>query len=991
MTIVCIEKRNALVFAALLAVATPAAGSTITYEYLSTSTDGGPGAGIAYTLAVNTTSGAVAFNINGSTPSSEVWTAGWFTFKFVSGGGPLDITQFTYPGNTGPWSVADVNQNTNVQVLQGGTYNQLLLGNSSATGFYVTSLAKPAPDDPSQGVCLTAASCASDLPATFALTLNLPSGWEAAEIPFQVGFYGPQNKKGKYMTNQLSRAFQPAAPVPDHGATLVLMGFGLVCLSVARRMLRGSVRGGVLLLLTSLIVSSCADADTQKRRHLERGNEYAAEKRDDFAVVEYASAVKLDPRFGEARLKLAETHERMNNPRAAFPEYIRAADALPDNRDAQLKATNVLLLAGRFDDAKARSAALLQKNSRDVEAMLLHANAVAALRDPAAAIAQIEEALKISPDSSKAFVTLGAVRMQRGEASQAEAAFRQAIALEPASVEAKLALANFLWAAERVPDAEAVLKDVLVREPTHLLANRMLGLLYMSTRRVAEAEQPLKNVAEISNAPAARLQLADYYARAGRVEEAKNLLGQLSKDQTSFVDAELRLSALDYTENRLPEAHKRLDALLGRAPNHAPALVMKAQWLTTENKLDEALERAKAAISADPQSAPGYFTLATVHDRRREVAEAKKAYGEVLRLNPRAVAAQVELSRLNLTTGDTAAALRFAEEARQTEPSSVDARVAVARSLVVTGNSARADAELGNLLRSAPNVAAVHALNGLHQVRKNNPAAARTAYERALELSPGLVEAIGGLTYLDLAARNSGQAIARLETEITRQPTSATLFTLLARAHKAADDPAQEEQALRRAVSVDPRFSMGYAMLADLYLRQKRVDEARAEFEGMAERDPSAVGARTMVGVLFEQQGRNDEARKAYEATVKSTENAPVAGNNLAFLYAQQGTNLDEALQLATAAKQRLPNDPSVDDTIGWVYYKKGLPSLAVKSFEESLRKRPDDAEVLFHLGLTYGKLGENEKARAALERALKLNPDIGGVEARKALASVSR
>ena len=279
----------------------------------------------------------------------------------------------------------------------------------------------------------------------------------------------------------------------------------------------------------------------------------------------------------------------------------------------------------------------------------------------------------------------------------------------------------------------------------------------------------------------------------------------------------------------------------------------------------------------------------------------------------------------------------------------------------------------------------------MHYARVNNPKAARTAYERALELSPGFLEAIGGLTFLDLMAKAPASAIARLETEIANQPTNAALLTLLARTHNATGDQVREEQALRRAVSADPRFTTGYSMLAQLYVRQQRIDEARAEFEAMAQRDPNAVGARTMVGVLLERQGKRDEAKKAYEAAVNANENAPVAANNLAFIYAEQGQNLDMALQLATAAKQRLPNDASVDDTIGWIYYKKGLPDLAVRPLEESLKKRPDSAEVLFHLGLAYAKLGENAKARAALERALKLDPKMGGDELQKTLASVSR
>jgi tetratricopeptide (TPR) repeat protein len=279
----------------------------------------------------------------------------------------------------------------------------------------------------------------------------------------------------------------------------------------------------------------------------------------------------------------------------------------------------------------------------------------------------------------------------------------------------------------------------------------------------------------------------------------------------------------------------------------------------------------------------------------------------------------------------------------------------------------------------------------MHQARVNNPKGARAAYERALELSPGVLEAVTGLTYLDLAAKDTASAIKRLEAELVKQPTNPNLFALLARSYSAAGDTANEEQALRKAVAVDPGFTNGYSMLAVFYLRQKRLDEARAEFEGIAQRDPSNVPARTMLGILLAQQGKHDEAIKAYERAVSGTENAPVAANNLAYIYAQQGRNLDQALQLATSAKQRMPNDPSVDDTIGWIYYQKDLPDLAVKPLESAFKQLPNNAELMVHLGLTYAKLGEKVKAREMLERALKLDAQVvGAAEAKRVLASLS-
>ena len=341
----------------------------------------------------------------------------------------------------------------------------------------------------------------------------------------------------------------------------------------------------------------------------------------------------------------------------------------------------------------------------------------------------------------------------------------------PSLVDAKLALANFLWMAGRAPEAEAMLKEALAKEPQHLLANRMLGLLYLSTKRLNEAEQPLKVVADASKTPAARFQLADYYVSVGRTKDAVTLLIPLSSDPATFAEAESRLAALEYAEGRVADAHKRLDAVLARVPTHAPVLVMKAHWLTTEKKLDEALDSATAAVAADPQSAAAHFALAAVHDRRQEVSAATKSYNEVLRLNPRAVAAQVELSRLSLTSGEGTEALRYAEGARAAEPSNLEARVVLVRSLIAAGNLARAEAEIADLLEGAPNVAVVHSLNGTLQASRKNTAGARSSFERALEITPGFLEALGGLTYLDLVEKNPARAIARLDAEAIKQPT----------------------------------------------------------------------------------------------------------------------------------------------------------------------------------------------------------------------------
>jgi tetratricopeptide (TPR) repeat protein len=746
-----------------------------------------------------------------------------------------------------------------------------------------------------------------------------------------------------------------------------------------------------IVLASVLITAACADPETRKVELVTNGDRHLAEGRPEAAIIEYRNAIKLDEKYGAARLKLADAYSATNNPRAAITEYIRAGDLMPDDRDAQLKAASAMLFARRFEDAKARATALLERNPQDVEAMLLLANAMARLNDTKGAIDELEELLELKPDDSVAFVSLAALQAQQGDAVAAEATLRRAINLAPKSIDAKLALSQFLLTSKRYAEAEQAIKEAQALDPQHLLTNRALAMLYLVTRRPEDAEAPMRVVAERSPGVKPRLILADYYMARGRFPEAVKLLTALAGNESSMAAAESRLAQIDYREGRRDEAHRRLDAVLNKVPTDVRSLIVKAQWLTTENRLDEALEKARAAVAADPRSAPAQYTLGVVSERRRDNATAIKAFTEVLAIDPRLSDAQVYLSRLNLEAGNPEGALQHAQDAKRTEPASVAARVALVRSLLARGDVKNAETEVRVLAKALPNDATVQFLNGAQLVAAGRMADGRAALERALSIAPTHTEAFSMLVELDLQSKQLPKAHERVAAQLTRQPANPAVLVVASRVHRVSGDLEKAEQALRRAISIDPNFLPGYSMLANLYLRQSRLDSARTEFRNIVTKDPTALHARTMIGVLFEIENRLEEAQKAYEEAVAVSDRAPVAANNLAYMYAQSGTKLDDALKLAQAAKAALPDSPSVEDTLGFVYYQRNLAPLAVSSFERSIEKDPKNAVYRYHLGLAYLKLGETGKAKAALEEALKLQPAFPGAEdAKKALASIA-
>src|SRR4029077_4751112 len=112
------------------------------------------------------------------------------------------------------------------------------------------------------------------------------------------------------------------------------------------------------------------------------------------AVIQFRNALQKDPRAGDVREKLGEALLQTGDIVNALGEYTRAADLRLDDVALQVKAGKLLLLAGRFDDARARADKALAKDAKNIDALILSANALAGLKDPAGAIAQVEEAIR---------------------------------------------------------------------------------------------------------------------------------------------------------------------------------------------------------------------------------------------------------------------------------------------------------------------------------------------------------------------------------------------------------------------------------------------------------------------------------------------------------------------------------------------------------------------------------------------------------------------
>ena len=724
-------------------------------------------------------------------------------------------------------------------------------------------------------------------------------------------------------------------------------------------------------VVLAVVAAACgSDPEALKRQYVASGDAYFAAKKYAEAIVQYRNAVETANDFGEAHEKLAIAYAAAGDRRGALREYVRAADLLRSNTGVQLEAAKHLLAAGQFEDAASRVQRVLDEDPKHVEALVLRGSALAGLRDVEGAVRQVEQAVTLDPDRALTHTNLAVLKLAQGNTEAARASFERAVLLDPKSVPALLGLATFQWGVNELTAAEQTLQRILAVDPRYVPAHQLLGALYLTSARAQQAEPHVKAIADITQTTAAQFALSDYYRSTNRSADARRVLEAMPPADATAADIQQRLAQLAYDSGEVTRAHAMVDEVLKKNPRNATGLLLKARWLLREGKHADARGRAAAAVKAQPELASAHYVLGIIHATERDKDAAAQSFREVLRLNPSATVAQLQLARLELARGETDEAVALAEGVLKNAPRNPDARLSTARALIARQDLKRAEPLVRELLNQYPGAAAAHALEGTLLLARNDVAAARQSFGRAFELD-----------------RRSAEARARIDARLAEEPARVDLLTLSAQLAVTAGEPARAEQTLRRIIELAPADNDAYALLARVYLSQRKLDSARAEFDQLAQRRPRDISSRTMAAMIVHAQNDLRDAKSRYETILALDPNAAVAANNLAWIYAEEQNNLDRALRLAQNAVRSLPDSAQAHDTLGWIHYKMEVPGLAIAPLERAVALEPGNAQHLYHLGFAYAKTGEAAKARTALTQALKLQPR--GAEADQARAAL--
>ena len=769
------------------------------------------------------------------------------------------------------------------------------------------------------------------------------------------------------------------------------------------------------LLVSTVALTGCSNPEKTKAEHLRRGEAFLQEKKYQEATIEFRNAIQIDDTLAAAHYGLARAFEGLQR----FPEAIEALNRTivldPNNLDARVKLGNYYLMSKQVADADRLAREVLDRDPNHIEGRILMAAVFLAQEPdhPEKALAELNRAIGLNPNRIESVIALARFYVSTKDVAKAEETYKRALALNDASSLAHTDYGKFLAQSNRLDEAEAQFRRAVEVTPDDYDARFVLASFYFVNKRIDKAEEAYKGLAELDkNRPDGQAMLADFYSSIDRSDDAINIYQQIISRWPAYTRARYRLGEIMIQRGDIQGASAQVDEVLRHNQRDMQALLLRARVRLQRDQGGEAIKDLEEVLKQEPHSRAGLYFMAEANLQMGQIERARVFAADLERFYPDNLPAKLMQVRINLAAGDAKAALRLSNEmmdrlARATPDSEtspqllaeIRLKTLTARGTAETqlGDTKAARADLEAARQIAPNAASSYINLAAVALRENKPEEAIELYDRALAIDSTNYDAINGQINVYAAQKRLDQAHARVDKALSVQPNSAPLHYLKAHVYGYERNAQGAEAELRKALELDPNYLAAYSDLGALFANANQKELAIAEYRKIIERRPdnatANASAYTLIGMLEDSRQNYDAAAENYRKALEIDPNATIAANNLAWIYAAYGKgNLDDALRLAQGIVQRYPETPGFADTLGWVYYKKGLHQAAIEQLQKAVARSGNSAAYRFHLGMALAGKGDKVSARRELEQALRLgekSPFAEMEEARRNLAAL--
>jgi tetratricopeptide (TPR) repeat protein len=206
-------------------------------------------------------------------------------------------------------------------------------------------------------------------------------------------------------------------------------------------------------------------------------------------------------------------------------------------------------------------------------------------------------------------------------------------------------------------------------------------------------------------------------------------------------------------------------------------------------------------------------------------------------------------------------------------------------------------------------------------------------------------------------------------------------------------DYAAAEKAYLAALDAYPSYYRALGGLAKVRAAEGKLDDSVECYKKALAVVPFPEYA-TALGDVYHRLGKPDEAKKEYDLVEfighLSQVNQQIHNRDLALFYADHDIKLDQSLALARKELE-VRRDIYTWDVLGWSLFKNGKYEEAAEAVSHALQQGTADAQLDFHAGMIYERLGDFGAAKTFLGRALRISPQFHVLHAEVARNALAR
>lgn len=725
-------------------------------------------------------------------------------------------------------------------------------------------------------------------------------------------------------------------------------------------------RNSIFLLIGCILVGCSGNPEKKKVIHYKKALVYVEEKKADAAIIELRNAIQLDPKFADARYQLGMLYLKKGETRSAFEELQHAASLDPSNIDAKLKTAEFLLLARDKTGAKKHIEEILATHPQNIDALALHANILLIEGNFEDSVRAIDKAIALQPGLDRLYLTKGRIVIAQKKPQDAEQLFLKALELNPNKLANYQILVSYYQSRGEKDQALEIARTMVQKFPDTSEPLLLLAALHRDRGDEQKVEEIYREaLSRYLKDIRLHMIAAEYFVQSGKFDQAESIYKTAVEHAEIPYDAKAQLADFYFEQKNFDLAKKNMADVLAKEGQHKGALLVKYKFLIKDGHNQDAITGLSSLLRDYPQWADAYFTKALAHMNLGEMELALNNLTEAVKFNPGDSKYHTTLAFFHIKGAHYEDAKKEAAIALKLQPKNFVAALLFAKSVLLAKDYDNAIAILKSMQGKLPDNVEVIGNLGLAYLGKHDLDAALQSFTQVLALQPGNTPGLVNVVRIRQQQGKTNEELVQLvRDQIKLAPDSAGHSMLLASMLLADKNYDEALQLTQKVQQLQPQNPTAYSLGADIYKRLDKIDQAINEYNKLLATGSNNIHAYMGLGALYEQKKERALAKKQYEEALKIDGNFAPAANNLAWILTEEAQpDLGEALRLALIAKQALPDDPNIIDTLGMVHYKRGSFTLARGEFSQAIEKRGD--LPVFHYHLALALYGDNQKDKA--------------------------